>query len=41
MGGLAEFPLVEETGVENADGPGTKTHRQLREVWVDFVAATS
>jgi len=41
-GGLAEFPLAGEPGVEIARGPGRKTHPQLREVKlrVDFVAAT-
>jgi hypothetical protein len=40
-GGVAEFPLVGEPGIEVALGPGGEVHQQLRQVelWIKVVPA--
>jgi len=42
-GGVAEFPLVGEPGVEVVDGPRGQVHQQLGEIklWIDLVPAAS
>ena len=40
-GGVAEFPLVREPGIEVALGPSGEVHQQLRQVelWIKVVPA--